>query len=110
MLKNHIVLHGILVPIEKTFLHVVGNGQDQSFLFGTFFPTVGNINHSFYVIAIKTIFWVVLWIFQPVGMFIEFLFGRNGKRGIHIQFKVRNNKELIPEHMLKIRYIAKVWV
>src|SRR5690606_484845 len=105
MSKDHGILHRVLVPVQVTFFHVVGNGKFQPGAHVSLLPFDRHVDHPFNVVAVKAILWVVLWIPQGFRTLLQYFPGGDRKGGIHIQSEIRHDEQLVPELVLEIRYI-----
>ena len=99
-----------LFQFKKTLFHVVGNHKDQCI----FLLSVGkgkcSLDHSFNIVAIKTILGEILWVAQRGWTSGKNFFLLEWDMANPRQRKIRHNKQLIPELVLKIRNISKMWI
>lgn len=51
---------------------------------------------------------MVLWVLQWLWTLLQNFLGSNGKWGVHIQFKIGHDEQLVPQLMLKVGYVPQM--
>lgn len=106
LLDDHLIVHAVAVPVKVRAFHQVCDLVDQLVLFITvrIFPCFrDDLLHGFAVMLVADI---VMRVFQQFGLGLECFAGWLRVWGIHIELKIGNNEQVIPELVLEIGDIA----
>lgn len=105
-----IVMNLLFVPVVVCQFHIVGNGiSEAKFLLGIFFLQCF-VDDNLKVFAKMRELGIALGIMERFGLGFEGFSCRNGIWRIHIQLKVGNQEQVIPELMPEIFHVFEVRV